>query len=99
MAWRSHMTPANVFRIVARHSAAAGLGVLGTHDLRRSFAGWLDKDGIDLAGVQAALRHSSPGVTVACCLDPSPRRAVEAVRGLRLRTLYDRTVEGRREKA
>ncbi|WP_350169631.1 tyrosine-type recombinase/integrase [Ilumatobacter fluminis] len=62
----SHLIPGSVCRIVARHAEAAGLDTVGTHDLRRSFAGWLDEDGVDLAGIQAALRHSTPGVTVSC---------------------------------
>lgn len=84
MDWRRPMTVANVRIIVARHAAACGLGTVAPHDLRRTFAGWLDEDGVDLAGIQAALRHSSPGVTVACYLEPSPRRAVEATRSLRI---------------
>jgi integrase len=84
MTWATTMDNGSVCRIVARHAETAGLGVLSTHDLRRTFAGWLDEDGVDLAGIQAALRHSGPAVTVSCYLDPSPRRAVEATRNLRL---------------
>jgi integrase len=74
----------NVRRIISQRAEAIGLGVVATHDLRRTFAGWLDEDGVGLSGVQAALRHSTPAVTVACYLDPSPRRALEAVKDLRL---------------
>lgn len=84
MDWADHMCVSNVFQIVARRAEAADLGIVATHDLRRSFAGWLDEASVDLAGIQAALRHSSPGVTVACYLDPSPRRAVDAVRSLEI---------------
>lgn len=84
--WARPLGLGAVHRIVARHAEAAGLGAVGTHDLRRSFAGWLDEDGVDLKGIQAALRHSSPGVTATCYLDASPRRAVEAVRNLRILT-------------
>ena len=84
MDWHKHLTLAGVHQIVARRAAAVGLGVVGTHDLRRTFAGWLDEDGVDLARIQAALRHSTPAVTVSCYLDQSPRRAVEAVRDLRI---------------
>lgn len=70
--------------IVARRAEQAELGVVATHDLRRSFAGFLDEDGQSLQGIQAALRHSSPTVTARCYLDASPRRAVEAVADLRL---------------
>lgn len=82
--WDRPMCIGNVHRIVAERASAAGLGLVGTHDLRRSFAGWLDEDGIDLAGIQAALRHGSPSVTVSCYLNPSPRRAVQAVQDLRI---------------
>lgn len=70
--------------IIARRAEEAGLGVLATHDLRRSFAGFLDEDGADLQGIQAALRHSSPGVTARCYLEPSPRKAIETTAHLRL---------------
>jgi integrase/recombinase XerC len=70
--------------IIARRAHEAGLGVVATHDLRRSFAGFLDEDGQSLQGIQAALRHSSPTVTARCYLDPSPRRAVDAVADLRI---------------
>jgi integrase/recombinase XerC len=78
------LTPWTVRKIIARRAEAAGLGTVATHDLRRSFAGFLDEDGIDLKGIQAALRHSSPEVTARCYLDRSPRRAVEAVAELRI---------------
>lgn len=80
-------TPLSVWAIramIARRAQAAGLGTVATHDLRRSFAGLLDEDGVDLKGIQAALRHSSPDVTARCYLDRSPRRAVQAVQSLRL---------------
>jgi integrase len=82
--WNRRLAVWSVRSIVARHAEAAGLGTLATHDLRRSVAGFLDEDGIDLKGIQAALRHSSPEVTARCYLDRSPRRAVEAVSALRI---------------
>ena len=82
--WNKALSPWGVRAMIARRSESVGLGTVATHDLRRSFAGFLDEDGIDLKGIQAALRHSSPDVTARCYLDRSPRRAVEAVAGLRL---------------
>lgn len=82
--WSTPLTVWAVRAIIARRAEAAGLGTVATHDLRRSFAGFLDEDGADLKGIQAALRHASPDVTARCYLDRSPRRAVEAVAGLRL---------------
>lgn len=82
--WNRPLTKWAVRQIVARRADQAGLGVVATHDLRRSFAGFLDEDGAHLQDVQAALRHASPTITARCYLDPSPRRAVEAVADLRL---------------
>jgi integrase/recombinase XerC len=82
--WNTPLTPWTVRKIIARRADQAGVGTVATHDLRRSFAGFLDEDGADLKGIQAALRHSSPDVTARCYLDRSPRRAVEATANLRL---------------
>lgn len=82
--WGKALSPWGVRAMIARRAETASLGTVATHDLRRSFAGFLDEDGTDLKGIQAALRHSSPDVTARCYLDRSPRRAVEAVAGLRL---------------
>jgi site-specific recombinase XerD len=82
--WRQPLSVWTVRAIIARRASAAGLGTVGTHDLRRSFAGFLDADGVDLKGIQAALRHSSPDVTVRCYLDRSPRRAMDATACLTL---------------
>lgn len=78
------LTPWTVRKIIARRAEDAGVGTVATHDLRRSFAGFLDEDGTDLKGIQAALRHSSPHVTARCYLDRSPRRAIDATSDLRL---------------
>jgi integrase len=64
--------------IIARRADQAGLGNVGAHDMRRTFADLLDTSGVDLKGIQAAMRHASPAVTATCYLDRSPRRAVEA---------------------
>lgn len=82
--WSRPLSPWGVRAMIARRAESAGLGVVATHDLRRTFAGLLDVDGVDLKGIQAALRHSSPEVTARCYLDRSPRRAVEATRTLAL---------------
>jgi integrase/recombinase XerC len=82
--WNKPISHYTVHTIVTRRADEAGLGTVAPHDLRRSFAGWLDEDGTGLQGIQAALRHGSPDVTARCYLDPSPRRAVEAVTNLRI---------------
>ncbi|MCU1498111.1 MAG: xerC [Acidimicrobiales bacterium] len=82
--WNRPLSPWGVRAMIARRAESAGLGTVATHDLRRSFAGFLDLGGTDLKGIQAALRHSSPEVTARCYLDRSPRRALEAVSNLTL---------------
>jgi integrase len=74
--WHKPLTKWAVYGIVQRYAGCA------THDLRRTFAGMLDEKGVALQGIQAALRHASPAVTVACYLDKSPKRAIEAVEDL-----------------
>jgi integrase len=82
--WHTALSLWGVRSIIARRAEQADLGVVATHDLRRTFAGLLDEQGVDLGGIQAALRHGSPDVTAKCYLDSSPRRAVRAVADLRL---------------
>jgi integrase/recombinase XerC len=82
--WSRPLKPEGLWKIVARRSLEAGLGPLTPHDLRRSFAGFLDERGVDLGGIQAALRHSSPDVTNRCYLERSTRRALRAVADLTL---------------
>lgn len=83
-AWDQHFSKWGIRALVARRAEAAGLGTVSTHDLRRTFAGFLDANGVDLGGIQAALRHSSPDVTNRCYLEPSPNRALRAVADLRI---------------
>lgn len=85
--WRVPLSLWGIRKVIARRAEDAGLGVVATHDLRRTFAGFLDEQGVDLGGIQAALRHSSPDVTNRCYLEPSPRRAVRAVAELRIEGL------------
>lgn len=82
--WSRPLSCWAVRKIVARRAEDAGLGVVATHDLRRSFAGFLEERGVDLGGIQAALRHASPDVTQRCYLERSPRRALRAVADLQL---------------
>jgi integrase len=82
--WSRPLMPEGLWKIIARRAEDAGLGAVTPHDLRRSFAGFLDERGVDLGGIQAALRHSSPEVTQRCYLERSPRRALRAVADLQL---------------
>jgi integrase/recombinase XerC len=82
--WSRALSKWGVRAIIARRADDAGLGAVATHDLRRSFAGFLEERGVDLGGIQAALRHASPDVTQRCYLERSPRRALRAVEDLHL---------------
>jgi integrase len=82
--WSRPLMPEGLWKIIARRAEDAGLGTVAPHDLRRSFAGFLEERGVDLGGIQAALRHSSPDVTQRCYLERSPRRALRAVADLAL---------------
>jgi integrase len=82
--WHTPLTTWGVRAVVQRRAEEAGLGAVATHDLRRSFAGFLDERGVPLQDLQAALRHSSPDTTVRAYLDKSPMRALRAVADLEL---------------
>lgn len=65
--WRRHdcaaataLTEAGVYFIV-RHRLGGGTT---PHDLRRSFATWLDEDGQPLSVIQRLMRHSNPETTM-----------------------------------
>jgi site-specific recombinase XerD len=80
-AWPDHYSQRSLAEMLSQRAHQAGLGHVAPHDLRRSFCGWLDEDGIDLRLIQAAMRHSSPAVT-AVYLTSSSSRAARAVEGL-----------------
>ncbi|MEO5874597.1 MAG: tyrosine-type recombinase/integrase [Streptosporangiaceae bacterium] len=62
---RGHLAPRTIGDIVDRVRVAAGLPPLDTHDFRRTVAGDLLDQGVDLATVQTLLGHSSPTTTAA----------------------------------
>jgi integrase/recombinase XerC len=51
--------PTSVYRIIAERAREAGVGPLGAHDLRRSFAGIMKDRGATLEEISRALRHDS----------------------------------------
>jgi integrase len=87
--WNQPLTVWSVHRLIVRRAEDAGLGVVATHDLRRSFAGFLEERGADLGDIQAALRHNSPDTTQRAYLERSPRRALRAVADLELRSFIN----------
>lgn len=58
---------------------------LKTHDLRRSFAGALDRAGVPVQDIQSAMRHSNLGTT-SIYLEANPERAIKATAGLSINT-------------
>jgi integrase/recombinase XerD len=80
--WQAPYTTRGLRHVLEFRADRAGLGRIAPHDLRRSFAGFLDEDEVDLRGIQAALRHESPATTMRHYLTRDPRRAVLAVRHL-----------------
>lgn len=70
--------------VLGHRARLAGIGHVAPHDLRRSFAGFLDEKGTDLRTIQLALRHGSPDTTARYYLTPNPARAFQAVGGLEL---------------
>lgn len=74
----------NVFRLITARAAAAGLGHIAPHDLRRTGAGIMHKartpDGgklFDLRDIQKALDHADPATTDRSYLDPLDTDAKE----------------------
>lgn len=67
---------------VAAAGALIGVPSLAAHDLRRSYAGWLDSTGMDIRAIRDLMRHSSVGVTERY-LAANPHRTAKALVGLR----------------
>jgi integrase/recombinase XerD len=80
--WQAPYTTRGLRHVLEHRADRAQLGRIAPHDLRRSFAGFLDQDEVDLRGIQAALRHESPSTTMRHYLTRDPRRAVLAVKHL-----------------
>ncbi len=82
--WTKAASTALTRSVLAYRVDQAGIGHVTPHDLRRSFAGFLDERGIDLRTIQTALRHRSADTTIRCYLAPNPTRALRAVAALEL---------------
>jgi integrase len=75
--WGNRTQYRTIFHIIASRGAAAGLGHVAPHDLRRTAAGILhnskDEAGahhFDLLDIQKVLGHSDPATTMRSYLDP-----------------------------
>ena len=73
-----------IWKAVTRRAAAANLGHVAPHDLRRSMAGLLHKERdergnhrFDLTDIQQALGHVSPDTTVRSYLQPLDNDVLE----------------------
>jgi integrase len=74
----------SVYKIVRSRAAAAGLGHVAPHDLRRTAAGILhrstDEHGahhFDLLDIQKVLGHADPAITMRAYLDPMDTDVIE----------------------
>lgn len=75
------MTPDAVAKVIHKRRLEAGLPRLSPHDFRRTFAGALLDDGVDLARVQQLMGHVSPTTTADYDRRPGRQRKA-AVEGL-----------------
>lgn len=77
--WDEPLGRAGVTRIVARRAEQAGLGRVAPHDMRRTFAGLLEKDGVRIETISQLLRHDSIATTQMYLAD-NPDRGIQAMR-------------------
>ncbi len=70
-----------IANIVKRRGKEAGLGHLLPHDLRRTFAGFLEEDGKSILEISRAMRHSDVATTQRY-LETNPRKTVAVTEDL-----------------
>lgn len=81
MNWDKPLGEAGVYYVVK--AAGQRIGVpLAPHDMRRSYAGWLEEMGLDLRDIQGLMGHENIATT-AGYLEKNPARLRRAVAGLR----------------
>jgi len=80
--WQVPYTTRGLRHVLEDRADRAGLGRIAPHDMRRTFAGLLDRRNVDLRGIQAAMRHENPSTTVRHYLERDPHRAFRAVEHL-----------------
>jgi len=61
--WDQSVGRSTIERVVRERGAEAGIHKLSPHDMRRTLAGLLEEDGVELRTIQRILRHSSIGTT------------------------------------
>lgn len=77
------VTNKTIWRAVRQRAEAAGLPGVAPHDLRRSYASILKKQGHPVEDIQQMLRHSNIGTTQTY-LEKDPSATVDRGRGFRL---------------
>lgn len=80
--WDAPLEHNGIYRAVRAAGAKIGLDSLAPHDMRRSYAGWLDSQGLDLQTIRDLMRHESIEMT-ARYLAKNPNRGKRAIAGLR----------------
>jgi integrase len=79
--WDRSLGEAGIYAVVKK--AGRTLGVeLAPHDMRRTFAGWLEEQGLDLRLIQGLMGHENIATT-AGYLERNPARLRRAVTGMR----------------
>jgi integrase/recombinase XerC len=74
----THVSKDTIEECVSMAGERAGIGGLAPHDLRRTFAGIMEGNGLPLQKIQRQLGHASP-VTTQRYLDQSPRKQASAM--------------------
>lgn len=80
--WDEPLGPAGVRKVLYKRSKQAGFDGIAPHDMRRTFAGMLQDEGVPVEIISQALRHDNVATT-SRYLDRSPRRMHDALKGLR----------------
>lgn len=78
--WDTPLGCEGLRNLVKHAGARAGVKELRPHDLRRSFAGWLEGKGVPLKDISMAMRHSNIATTDRY-LERNPARACEVTAG------------------
>jgi integrase len=79
--WDQPLGAPGIYAAVKKAGGQIGLEIR-PHDMRRSFAGWLEEQGLDLRAIQGLLGHENIATT-AGYLERNPARLRRATEGLR----------------
>jgi integrase len=82
VSWDTHLGYAGILAAVKRMGEEFDVK-LRPHDLRRSFAGILEKQGVPITDISRAMRHEDVGTT-SRYLERDPAKTVAVTAGFRL---------------